>query len=127
MRRVMLLAMALAALIPASAKAEGAHSHVTSSFGIKIVVRDTPRVAHAHQPIRHLRPQPVPRYFHHHAPRSSWHKPWRAGANHFRQHWGGHERSFRGPRGFGDADRIRGSHRASHERSGPRHGRGGHR
>lgn len=118
MRRVMLLAMALAALIPASAAAEGAHSHVTSSFGIKIVVRDGPKAAqHHYQPIRHLRPQPVPRYFHHHAPRSRWHNPWRTKTRYFHRHDRGHRGWFRGPgwdRGPGHGGASRARHHGRH-------------
>ena len=98
MRKAMLLATALAAIaiVPASASAQGyglTQSHVTSSFGLKVVVRDAPTVVQHHYPVRHLRPQPWYRHFNHHAPRWRfghhargwrWHNPWRA--DHFHRH-----------------------------------------
>lgn len=102
-RKLLLLAVTLGALaaLPAPASAHG-HSlgiqHVASSFGVKIILQDAPKVVHhRHHPRRHLRPQPWPRHFYHHAPRSSWHKPWRPEPRHFQRHAGDHHRWVRGP------------------------------
>ena len=91
MRRQLLLAAALGALaiVPAPASAHGhgpVHPNVESSFGIRIIVRDGPKVVHHHhQTKRHLRPQPWPRHFKHYAPSARWHGPWHHRPRHF--HW----------------------------------------
>jgi hypothetical protein len=145
MHKMLLLAATLGAavMIPASASAHGhglAHSHVASPFGITIVLRDPPKVTR-HHPVRHLRPQPWPRHFGHHAPRSSWHKPWRANARQVHRYPGGQRPWFRGPARPDFRDRTgrpdvhapgrrwQGGHRAPHEGSKrePRRGRGDHR
>jgi hypothetical protein len=101
MRKAMLLATALAAIaiVPASASAQGyglTQSHVTSSFGLKVVVRDAPKVVQHHYPVRHLRPQPWPRYFSHHGPSWSHHAPsWRSGHHAPSWRWGHHAPSWR--------------------------------
>jgi hypothetical protein len=111
MRMMLLLAAALATMTmipaPASAHGHGAiQSHALTSFGLSIVVHDTPNfVSHRHRPAWHLRPQPWPRrFFYHaprpgryHAPRPVWHKPWRPGPRHFHRSHGGHPRWAHGP------------------------------
>jgi hypothetical protein len=148
--RKMLLAAVLGtiAIVPASASAQSyraSPSHVTSSFGIKIVVRDAPQLVQHHAvPARHLSPPPWPRHlgsypgrwrFGHHAPGWRWHKPWRPGPKHFHGHPSGHRGWLHAPRrpAFRDGDRGhrthtpywpgRGGPNASHQRFGPPHGR----
>ncbi len=83
MRKQLLLAATLGvlAITPAPASAPGhglVHPNVESSFGIRIIVRDGPKVVHHHHRAkRHLRAQPWPRHFRHHAPSSRWFGPWR--------------------------------------------------
>jgi hypothetical protein len=102
-RKMLLLAATLGALavIPAAASAHGHSSgiqHLASSFGVKIILHDAPKVVHyRHAPRRYLRPQPWPRHFYHHAPRSSWHKPWAPPRRHFDRPGGDHHRWSRGP------------------------------
>ena len=103
MRKQLLLAATLGALamMPAAASAHGhgpAYPNVESSFGIRIIVRDGPKVVHHHHGAkRHLRPPPWPRHFKHHAPRSRWFGPWRHPPRHF--HWRDrdHRPRFHGP------------------------------
>jgi hypothetical protein len=67
-------------------------------LGIRIIVRDGPKVVHHHNHTnRHLRPQPWPRQFKHHAPSARWHGPWPQRPRHF--HWRDHDRRpwFRAP------------------------------
>jgi hypothetical protein len=99
MRKQLLLAATLGALaiIPAPAGAHG-HGPVLPGLGIQIIVRDGPKAVHHHQHTnRHLRHQPWPRSFGHHAPtwrwQGSWHRP-----RYF--HWRdrGHGPWFRAPR-----------------------------
>lgn len=103
MRKILLLAAAFGAfaVIPASASAHGHNAglqHLATSFGVKIILHDAPKVAqYRHDPRRHLRPQPWPRRFHHHAPRSSWHKSWRPRPWHFHRQANDHHRWSRGP------------------------------
>jgi len=91
MRRQLLLAAALGAmaLVPAPASAHGhgpVHPNVESSFGIRIIVRDGPKVVHhQHHAKRHLRPQPWPRHFKHYAPSARSHGPWHHRPRNF--HW----------------------------------------
>jgi hypothetical protein len=116
MHKQLLLAVVLGGLTfsPAPAWADGhgpVYPKVESSFGIRVIVRDGPRVVHHHdRGKRHLRSQPWPRHFSHHAPRWRWqerghhrprqfhwrdrdHRPWfrTPGAQHFRhghaKHW----------------------------------------
>jgi hypothetical protein len=93
MRKQLLLAATLGALatMPAPASAHGhgpAYPNVESSFGIRIIVRDGPKVVHHHHDAkRHLRPQPWPRRHWHHGPR--WHKPWHHRSRHFQ--WRGRD------------------------------------
>jgi hypothetical protein len=98
--RKMLLVLGSLVMIPASASADAhgmRHRQVFSSVGLSIVVREAPKVVqHHHHPVRHLRPQPWPRHFKYHAPRFSWHKPWRPGPRRFDRHWGGDKRWFGG-------------------------------
>jgi hypothetical protein len=124
MRMMLLLAASLGALaiVPTSASADGGglvHSHALSSFGLSIVVRDAPKVVqHRPYPVRHLRPQPWPRRFLYHAPRSTWHKPWHARPWRFDRSHGSHQR-WSGDRGRHDhpAARHHGSNRQAFDRS----------
>jgi hypothetical protein len=81
MRKRLLLAASLGVLtiMPAPASAYGpapAHPNVASSLDIRIMARDGPKVGHHyHHAKRHLRPQPWPRRFGHHAPTWRSHGP----------------------------------------------------
>jgi hypothetical protein len=78
MRKQLLLAATLGVLtiMPAPVSAQGhgpVYPNVESSFGIRIIVRDGPKVVHRHHHAkRHLRPQPWPGHFRHHTPSSRW-------------------------------------------------------
>jgi hypothetical protein len=77
MRKQLLLAATLGALaiMPAPASAhDPAFPNVVSSFGVRIIVRDGPKVVHRH-PGGYLRPQPWPRHFSR-PPIARWHQPW---------------------------------------------------
>jgi hypothetical protein len=103
MRKQLLLAATLGALAmvppPGSAHAhDPVHPNVGSSFGIRIVVRDGPKVVHnPHNPGRHLRPQPWPRHFKNHAPSARWHGPWHHRPRHFHGRDRDHRPWFRTP------------------------------
>ena len=97
MRKQLLLAATLGvlAIVPAPASAQGhgpVHPTVASAFGIRIIVRDGSKVVHHHHHAkRHLRPQPWPRHFSHHAPTWRWQGPW----HHRPRRFHGHERDYR--------------------------------
>ena len=102
MRKRLLLVATLGALtlipLPASEHGHAAvHPNVESSFGIRIIVRDGPKVMHHHHAKRHFRPQPWPRRFGHHAPAWRRHGPWHDRPRDF--HWRDRERRpwFRTP------------------------------
>jgi hypothetical protein len=102
MRKQLLLAATLGVLtiMPAPVSAQGhgpVYPNVESSFGIRIIVRDGPKVVHRHHHAkRHLRPQPWPGHFRHHTPSSRWFGSWRH-QRHF--HWRDrdHKPWFRAP------------------------------
>jgi hypothetical protein len=104
MRKRLLLAAALGALAiipaPASAYEHGSvRSNVESSLGIRIIVRDGPKVVHQHHhPKRHLRPQPWRHHFSHRAPSWRWHKAWHHQPRHFQWRDHDHRRWFHAPR-----------------------------
>jgi hypothetical protein len=103
MRKRLLLAASLGVLAimaaPAAAYGPGpAHPNVGSSLGIRIIVRDGPKVVHHHYHAkRHLRPQPWPRHFSHHTASWRWHGPWHHRPQRF--HWRDREQRpwFRAP------------------------------
>jgi hypothetical protein len=90
MRKRLLLAASLSlAMMAAPAAAHGrgpAHPNVGSPWGVRIIVRDGPKLGHHHDHAKsHLRPQPWPRRFSHHAPTWRWHGPWHDRRQQF--HW----------------------------------------
>lgn len=103
MRKQLLLAATLGALAitPAPASAhDPVHPNVVSSFGVHIIVRDGPKVVHhRHQTRRHLRAQPWPRYFNHHAPAWRWQGPRHHRPRHFGWRNGDHGGWWGAPRG----------------------------
>jgi hypothetical protein len=145
MRKQLLLAAALGALaiMPTPASAHG-HGPVLPGLGIQIIVRDGPKVVHHHHHAkRHLRPQPWPRHFGHHAPAWRWqgsahhrgqgfhwrdrdHRPWfrSPGARHFKNGHGAHFKHGQGKH-WSDApwQRGRSSFRDHFAHDGFKHGR----
>jgi hypothetical protein len=134
--RKMLLAAVLGtiAIVPASASAQGYRagpSHVTSSFGINIVVRDALKMVQHHPlPARHLSPRPWPRQFEpyptrwrfgHHARGWRWHNSWRPAPHHFHGNRGGHRGWFDAP----DRPSLRDGHRGHRAHAPHWPGRGG--
>jgi hypothetical protein len=97
MRKRLLLAatLGLVAIMPAPALAHGpapAYPNVGSPLGLRIIVRDGPKVVHHYRHAkRHLRPQPWPRRFSHFAPTWRWNGSW----HHRRQHLHWRDREYR--------------------------------
>ena len=123
MRKQLLLAAALGglAIMPAPASAHGhgpVYPNVESTLGIRIIVRDGPKVVrHHHHAKRHLRPQPWPRHFSHHAPPTwRWHRPWHHRERHFDWRDRDHRPWFPAPgaRHFKHGDGKRWSHAPWH-------------
>jgi hypothetical protein len=117
MRKQLLLAAALGALAirPAPASAhDPAPPNVVSSLGVRIIVRDGPKVVHHHHRPGggHLRPQPWVRHFSR-PPIVRWQQPWHRQMQHFPFRHGDYGAWFRG-RHVGPAAPGRWGHAPGH-------------